>query len=105
MIQVNQIRTQQKYIKERPDRIAELNAIGFTAERVNPLHDVDHRFEAIYTALVTYRTLYGDVDVPQHFVVPAIAPWPEVTWGVKLGIRVASIRSQSTFVSNSPDRR
>jgi hypothetical protein len=37
--------------------------------------------------------------------VPSELPWPEDTWGIKLGSRVSAIRSQSTFVSNSPARR
>lgn len=66
----------------------------------------DVRFQNVYVALATYKHLYGDLSVPQPFVVPTrTSPWPDETWGLRLGARVNAIRSQGTFVSNNPKRR
>ena len=38
-------------------------------------------------------------------MVPSEAPWPAEAWGLKLGSRVHSIRSQEHFVKDQPERR
>lgn len=64
------------------------------------------RFQKVYSALVTYKKIYGDLLVPQPFVVPEqSADWPKETWALRLGARVNAIRSQGTFVNNNPERR
>jgi hypothetical protein len=65
----------------------------------------DFRFQRVYAALEAYRELYGDLLVPQPFVVPSNTEWPKETWGLRLGARVNAIRSQGTFVNNNPERR
>jgi hypothetical protein len=102
---VNLIRNEEKFVKSRPERVQQLSALGFSWVKTDRMHDGGRRFEVIYAALTVYKQLHGDLFVPQQFVVPSTPPWPEVTWGVKLGTRVTAIRSQSTFVSNSPQRR
>ena len=52
-----------------------------------------------------YKDLNGDLLVPQAFIVPNIEPWPEVSWGLKLGARVNAMRSQGTLVANFPEGR
>jgi len=52
-----------------------------------------------------YKAAYGDLKVPSRFVVPAMPPWPESAWGLKLGQRVATIRSTERFIEHSPTRR
>lgn len=99
------VRTDEKMIQGHPERKQVLLDMGFPFEKLARSHDANKRFENIYAALVVYKQLYGDVMVPQHFMVPSEEPWPEATWGIKLGSRVTAIRSQSTFVSNSPERR
>jgi hypothetical protein len=64
------------------------------------------RFQKVYSALVTYKKIYGDLLVPQPFVVPdQSSDWPKESWGLRLGARVNAIRSQGTFVNNNPERR
>lgn len=65
----------------------------------------EQRFQKVYSALATYKNIYGDLLVPQPFVVPEETVWPQETWGLRLGARVNAIRSQGTFVNNDPDRR
>ncbi|GAX24105.1 hypothetical protein FisN_9Hh357 [Fistulifera solaris] len=66
----------------------------------------DVRFQNVYLALQTYKSIHGDLLVPQPFAVPKNdRRWPEATWGLRLGARVNAIRSQGTFVNNYPSRR
>ena len=67
----------------------------------------DIRFQKVFAALKKYKEVYGDLLVPQPFVVPEgdEKKWPEETWGLRLGARVNAIRSQGTFVNNNPERR
>jgi hypothetical protein len=44
-------------------------------------------------ALVHYRTLFGDMRIPQSFVVPPSEEWGEEFWGLKLGRVVDLIRN------------
>mmetsp|Transcript_15027 Transcript_15027/g.32751 ORF Transcript_15027/g.32751 Transcript_15027/m.32751 type:complete len:1119 (-) Transcript_15027:240-3596(-) len=66
----------------------------------------DLRFQKVYQALQAYRNIYGDLLVPQPFVVPPDdSAWPQDTWGLRLGARVNAIRSQGTFVNKHPQRK
>ena len=66
----------------------------------------DERFRKVLSAMTTYRKIYGDLLIPQPFVVPENdSQWPEDTWGLRLGARVNAIRSQGTFVNGNPERR
>lgn len=105
LAQVNLIRSEGKYIQNHPDRARTLADLGFPLQPKDNPHDAGRRFDAIYAALLTYRDVYGDVDVPPQFVVPSEGPWLQEAWGMKLGKRVQAIKVQGTFVANSPDRR
>jgi len=62
-------------------------------------------WEILVSAFQMYKAAYGDLKVPSRFVVPAMPPWPELAWGLKLGQRVATIRSTKRFVEHDPSRR
>lgn len=101
-----QMRNEQRFIKNRPERVDQLINLGYPLDRHEGPNDPGRRWETILTALQTYKATHGDLDVPRHFVVPSEDPaWPAMTWGVLLGKRVTAIRSQSTFVASSPERR
>ena len=87
---------------DREDRLAQL---GFVWEQTGRALFSKKRFEMVYEGLKTYKALKGDLLVPQAFVVPETAEWPEECWNLKLGARVNAIRSQGTLVANSPSRR
>lgn len=36
--------------------------------------------------------MYGHLDVPVGFQIPADSPWPERCWGMKLGMRIGNVR-------------
>lgn len=54
--------------------------------------------DALMPALELYPALFdGDVFIPEDFVVPSEAPWPERAWGIKLGYIVKTINSRRIF--------
>ena len=59
----------------------------------------------VIAALRVYKEQFGDVRVPTRFAVPDSEPWPTSAHGLKLGIRVAAIRSTGKYVSGSEERR
>jgi len=67
--------------------------------------DEDGEWHTLVSAFRMYKAAYGDLKVPSRFVVPAMAPWPETAWQLKLGQRVAAIRSTGRYVQNSESRR
>jgi hypothetical protein len=57
-------------------------------------------FTLIYTALATYKSLHGDLLVPQLFKVPHGSPdYPSTVWDMKLGAIVRGIRKKDNFAS------
>ena len=93
------IRNQEIFVKDHPERRAELDAMGFVWD------DLERRWEEVRAALRAYQEVHGDLEVPQRFVVPSEAPWPEVAWGMQLGHRVKNIRHREDFVKDHPERR
>ena len=95
---VTDIRSNEIYLKDRPDRVAELNRMGF-------IWDIyEEQWQRILDSMHAYKKLHGDLKVPYDFVVPSEAPWPEDAWGINLGTRLASIRNQENYVKGRPDR-
>ncbi|KAG7346951.1 helicase domain protein [Nitzschia inconspicua] len=100
---IEQLRSE-KYLDQYPDAKEKLEQIGFETDKEMSAND--KRFQAVYVALERYKEIYGDVLVPQPFVVPSDSPdWPEESWGLRLGARVNAIRSQGTFIKNNEERR
>lgn len=103
---VQSMRNENKFVFGHQDRIDMLNKLNFPWEDLSSRSAYSkQRFELIYEAMIVYKNIYNDLFVPQLFVVPKESPWPESTWGLKLGSRVNAIRSHGTFIANSPDRR
>ena len=48
--------------------------------------------ESIFPALVVFSEQYGHCNVGQDFVVPSKEPWPQDSWGMKLGSTVKNMR-------------
>eukprot|EP00536_Pseudo-nitzschia_multiseries_P016115 jgi/Psemu1/247332/estExt_Genewise1.C_10210009 len=100
---IKQLRSK-AYLKENPGSEEKLKQIGFETDK--KLSANDKRFQAVYLALERYKETYGDLLVPQPFVVPSdSAEWPEESWGLRLGARVNAIRSQGTFIKNNSERQ
>lgn len=65
----------------------------------------EEEWRTLIAAFKMYKAAYGDLKVPSRFVVPAMPPWPESGWGLKLGQRVAAIRSTGKYVQEDEGRR
>eukprot|EP00937_MAST-01D_sp_MAST-1D-sp2_P002301 g2301.t1 len=82
-----------------PERLAALSEMGFVWD------DNERRWQNVLMALRAYSEIYGDLEVAKTFVVPANAPWPEPSWGMKLGSRVSDIRSVGAYGAGSTEKR
>lgn len=52
-----------------------------------------------------YSNIYGDLKVPQDFIVPSgDKNWPILTWDMALGDRVFSIRDRFSFLGKNGER-
>jgi hypothetical protein len=86
----------QKNVKEKPERVEELNKLGFVWHRLQP------EWNLVLEALITYSEIYGHVLVPCHFVVPTgDTQWPISTWKIPLGSCVHRIRVRNDFLRGS----
>lgn len=92
------------FLSANPGAKEKLESIGFQLDGKVAANEA--RFQLVYEALKRYKEIYGDLLVPQPFVVPENSKeWPEQTWGLRLGARVNAIRSQGTFVNSNPERK
>lgn len=64
--------------------------------------DDEEEWRAVVAGFQMYKAAYGDLKVPQRFVVPNMPPWPRVAWGLKLGKVVTAIRATGRYVSTTP---
>jgi hypothetical protein len=92
----------QDHVKQRPERVAALNKLGFVWQRLQP------EWNTVLEALITYSSIYGHVVVPYKFVVPhSDHDWPMATWGIPLGNCVYRMRTRNDFLrgANAAARR
>ena len=89
---VYNMRWWQRNVKQRPERVAQLNRLGFVWQRLQP------EWNLVLEALITYSSLNGDVMVPFNFVVPENSDWPKATWKIPLGSCVHRMRLRHDFL-------
>jgi len=82
----------QRHVKQRPDRVTELNSLGFVWERLQP------EWNLVLEGLLTYGTIYGNLLVPSKFVITYDTKWPKATWGLALGNCVHRIRTRGEYL-------
>ena len=72
------------------DRRAELETAGFdfTPQYGDP--------QAVLAAFRAYKTMLKDLNVGSKFIVPSEPPWPEYTWGFRLGKAAQRIRTEGS---------
>lgn len=87
-----------EFIADNSSRRAELDELGFVWSRLQP------EYNLVLEALMTYQELHGDLLVPASFVVPSQPPWPRGCWTMRLGSRVASIRTRNDHIRTNPQR-
>ncbi|GMF17183.1 unnamed protein product [Phytophthora lilii] len=70
----------------------ELEKLGFY------LNSNDQKWqETILPAFKTYHRVYGNCNINTQFIVPDEEPWPESTWGIRLGFIAQNIRNRGDF--------
>ncbi|EGZ22530.1 hypothetical protein PHYSODRAFT_488407 [Phytophthora sojae] len=57
--------------------------------------------EKILPSIRVYRQEPGNCIMPQAFVVPSSAPWPEKAWGKPLGIVVSEMRFRKAYAEQA----
>jgi hypothetical protein len=80
------------HVRQRPERVAELNALGFVWERLQP------EWNLVLEALISYKSIHGNLLVPSAFVVPRTEQYLRATWGIYLGNCVYRIRARYDFL-------
>ena len=74
------------------------------SKRARPVDRNNHWGRQILPLLRAYHERHGDLDVPQKFVVPPDASWPEQFHGKKLGRIILAIRQKGVYVMNRPEQ-
>jgi len=83
-----------KHIAKKSDRVAQLNKLGFVWERLQP------EWNLFMEAMVTYKSIYGDVMVPASFVIPRDNnEWSKGCWDMPLGNVVHRLRLRHDFLT------
>jgi hypothetical protein len=102
----NSIRCQGYFVRDNPERKQWLEERGFRFDtKDSPSLEADNRWEfTVMPALAAYRDVQGDLNVPNSFVVPQEEPWPEESWGLRLGNVTDAIRSKGTYTRTHPER-
>lgn len=81
------------HVKSRPERVSQLNKLGFVWERLQT------EWNCVLEALIVYYTENGNIRVPSSYVVPFDDDtWPKATWGIALGNCVYRIRTRHDFL-------
>ena len=73
---------------------------GHVKKKKKKMND-QQEWKAIVMALTIYKAAYGNVQVPQRFVVPNLKPWPKEAWGMRLGIVVQNIRTTGKYIGGN----
>jgi hypothetical protein len=90
-----------EFFEDHPDKVEELEKLGFDSRGRTLLDDWD----TISRAMVVYKKKFGNLRVPSKFVVPDDDSWPRLSRNVKLGVRIAAIRSAGRYVKDHPERK
>jgi hypothetical protein len=98
---LEKLQTSHDFMNKHPDKVQQLADIGWDPNNMNLVEDWDN----VLTCLRLYKAQHGDLRVPSKFIVPSEAPWPRTAWGLKIGVRVAAIRSAGRYVKENPNRK
>lgn len=93
---VYNMRWWQRHVQNQPDRVSELNRIGFVWERLQP------EWNLILESLIVYKGLNRNLIVPSNFTIPYDDDrWPEACWGISLGSSVYKIRNRGDHLGGT----
>eukprot|EP00471_Norrisiella_sphaerica_P009275 CAMPEP_0184498456 /NCGR_PEP_ID=MMETSP0113_2-20130426/39038_1 /TAXON_ID=91329 /ORGANISM="Norrisiella sphaerica, Strain BC52" /LENGTH=418 /DNA_ID=CAMNT_0026885969 /DNA_START=320 /DNA_END=1576 /DNA_ORIENTATION=+ len=97
---VHNIRAHDLHIKNNPKRRRMLEDLGFIWD------DEAYRWRQLIDALSLYRTIYGNVDIRQDYVVGSDDDrWPQHLHGYKLGDKSRALRTSQIWIKDNPFRR
>ncbi|GLD98345.1 hypothetical protein PINS_up007042 [Pythium insidiosum] len=89
---VSMIRSNERYKHQVARDVEALQQIEFVWD----VHS--HKWDSVWLpSLRVFKQEHNHCNVPQAFVVPSQAPWPEKAWGEALGLAVSNIRSVGHF--------
>ncbi|KAL4147560.1 hypothetical protein PRNP1_011316 [Phytophthora ramorum] len=89
---VNRIRAVSAFTEYVDRDRKELDELGFH------LYSNDHKWqETILPAFEMYHRVYGNCNIDTVFIVPEKEPWPQSTWGMRLGFIAQNIRNRGDF--------
>ena len=90
-----------EFMEKHPEKVREFYKLGIEPN-ISSLVD---EWTVIYEAIKIYKELNGNLRISAKFVVPDEDPWPRLTRNMKLGVRVAAIRSAGRYVKEFPERK
>jgi hypothetical protein len=107
---VNGIRNHDQFLKSgsesEPERRGWLVSMDFVWKVSEEAGKPHLDWGIVKTALTVHKKEHGNLLVKQRFVVPQSDPWPQKTWGMKLGLAVNGIRVRNhQFLEGDPERR
>ena len=85
------------FFSNHADKVDALKKIGFDPNLSSIVDD----WHVIHEALQTYHRIYGHLRVPVKFIIPDEEPWSRLSHGLKLGLRVASMRSAGRYIKGN----
>ena len=91
---LEKILSRSEFFSHYPEKVNALRNIGFEPSLDYLIDDWD----ILVMALKTYSQIYGDLRISVKFVVPDEEPWPRICRNLKLGLRIASIRSAGRYI-------
>ena len=108
-VRVAAMRSAGRYVKDHPERKADLDALGFEWRiRVNTYkykqQVVEELFDQVFQCHKIYKSIHGDVNVLPNFIVPVEEPWPESLQGLNIIQHITAIRNRDRLVHGFTDR-
>ena len=98
---LEKILSSEEFFTEHPQKVKDLSKLGFSPSTNSLVDD----WRVIHDAMKIYKELYGNVRVASKYEVPDEPMWPRHCRNIKLGVRVAAIRSAGRYVKDHPERK
>lgn len=93
-----------KSSKEKVEEGLDIEEDEYNDEEEPPDRVILDDFDQIIQALNLFKEIYGDLDIPSRFEVPAEDQWPTSLHGLRLGPRLKRLLASRKFLEGYPDR-
>ena len=90
-----------EFFEKYPNYVQSLKKLGFEPSVSTLIDD----WAVILQGLTVHKHVYGHLRVPSKFVVPDHEPWPRLCRNMKLGVRVAAMRSAGRYIKDRRERK